>query len=159
MFLLFLQIKKGPVPKIIYCLRPITTIQLEWMWHVLGVHKSVSKLLNFQCPTDSFWRFFKFKLQFVFFKLENKSFIWHQDCKDFRLFWWRYQLLKFWPKFYFPDCNSRLLLLSQILLKSITTATATATAGQAAWVEDGWGLAYWVGLVEVEAGWGWGTVY
>ena len=31
-------------------------------------------------------------------------------------------------------------------------------AGQAAQVEDGWGLAYWAGLVEVEAGWGWGTV-
>ena len=29
--------------------------------------------------------------------------------------------------------------------------------GQAARVEAGWGLAYWVGLVEVEAGWGWGT--
>ena len=32
-------------------------------------------------------------------------------------------------------------------------------AGQAERVEYCWGLAYLVGLVEVEAGWGWGTAY
>ena len=32
-------------------------------------------------------------------------------------------------------------------------------AGQAEQVEYCWGLAYLVGLVEVEAGWGWGTAY
>ena len=37
--------------------------------------------------------------------LHRDTFIWHQELWDFRLYWWIYQLLKFWPKLYLPDCR------------------------------------------------------